>query len=248
MIKKIFKWIAIATAALLAIAVIGIWAMDEKVPAGEEGPAAEAMADKMMAAVNCAAWDTVGAVSWDFGGRQQHIWDKKRHFAQVKWGKGMMALVNINEQSGKAYKNGEELTGEEAAEAVDAAWKHWVNDAYWLNAPCKVKDPGTSRYLVKEEDGSESLLVKYSTGGATPGDQYLWKMDADGMPTSYSMWVSIIPIGGMSFSWEGWTEHQSAKLSSIHKGPFTLVLDKIKTANKPAELAGGADPFAALEN
>lgn len=248
MIKKIFKWIAIAIAALLAIAVIGIWAMDKEVPAGEEGPEAEALAEKMMTAVNCAAWDSIGAVSWSFAGMNQHLWDKDRHFAQVEWGNGMRALVNINEQSGKAYKDGEELTGEAAAEAVDAAWKMWVNDAYWLNAPCKVKDPGTSRYLVKEEDGSESLLVKYSTGGATPGDQYLWELDDSGIPTTYSMWVSIAPIGGLKVSWEGWQEHSLAKLSTTHEGLITLVLDQIKTADSPAELSGGSDPFAALEN
>ncbi|MEL6253384.1 MAG: hypothetical protein AAFR87_15340 [Bacteroidota bacterium] len=247
MIKKIFKWIAIATAVIIAIAVIGIWAMDKKVPAGEEGPAAEALADKMMAAVNCAAWDTIGAVSWNFAGMNQHLWDKDRHFVQVEWGDGMRALVNINERSGKAYKNGEELSGEASSEAVNAAWKLWVNDAYWLNAPCKVKDPGTSRYLVRGEDGSESLLVKYSTGGATPGDQYLWEVDADGMPTAYSMWVSIAPIGGLKVSWDGWQEHSFAKLSGRHEGLLTLVLDQIKTADSPAELAGGSDPFAALE-
>lgn len=243
---KILKWIGIVLGSLVVLGFIAGMILNKKLPEGKAGPEAEVLADKMMQAVNCAAWDTIGAVSWNFGGRQDHLWDKKRHLARVSWGEGMMALVDINKRTGIAYKGGEQLLGEEADKAIDAGWKHWVNDAYWLNAPCKIKDGGTSRSLVELDKGGNGLLVSYSSGGATPGDKYLWELDETGKPSFYSMWVSIIPIGGIKFSWQSWEEHQGAKLSSVHEGPFTLRMDNIATANTPAELNGGKDPFEAL--
>jgi hypothetical protein len=49
-------------------------------------------------------------------------------------------------------------------------------------------DEGTTRSLVKNEDKTNGLLVSYASGGVTPGDAYLWKLDANGLPQSYKMW------------------------------------------------------------
>lgn len=246
MLKKVLKWAAILLGSLIAIALIAGWALNKKLPEAKEGPEAEALAEKMMKAVNCAAWDTIGAISWDFAGMNQHLWDKKRHYAQVEWGEGMRAIVDINKRTGKAYKNGEELSGEEAAMAVETAWKFWVNDSYWLNAPCKIMDGGTRRGIVEMENGTSGLLVSYDSGGATPGDKYLWELDENGKPLSYSMWVSILPIGGISFSWENWQSYEGSLIASTHEGAFSLQIVDIKTANTPAELNGGVDPFGEL--
>lgn len=243
---KILKWIGIVLGSLVLLGVIAGLIAHKSLPEGKEGPEAEALADKMMAAVNCAAWDTVGAVSWTFAGMNEHLWDKKEHRVRVRWGGNMEALVDINTRTGLAYKDGNALSGDEAEKAVDAAWKYWVNDSYWLNAPCKIRDGGTLRSLVSMEDGSDGLLVTYSQGGATPGDSYLWEMDDTGTPTFVSMWVSIMPIGGFRFGWEGWQDHQGAKIATTHEGAFTLVLGDVKTANTATELNGGVDPFAAL--
>jgi hypothetical protein len=59
--------------------------------------------------------------------------------------------------------------------------------------------------------------VTYKSGGSTPGDSYLWQLDEFGNPTSYKMWVKIIPIGGLEASWDEWKITQtSAKLPSNH--------------------------------
>jgi len=247
MFKKILKWIGILLGSLIIMGIVAGMILHKKLPEGTAGPEAEALADKMMQAVNCAAWDSVGAVSWNFGGRQDHLWDKKRHLAQVEWGEDMKGVIDINQRTGKAFKGDIELVGDEAAKAVDQAWKHWANDSFWLNAPCKIKDGGTSRFLVETEAGKQGLLVSYSSGGVTPGDSYLWEMDESGLPTFYSMWVSIIPIGGIGFSWQSWEEHEGAKLATVHEGPFTLMINDIHTADYAADLNKGTDPFALLE-
>ncbi len=245
---KILKWLGILLAAILVIAVIGGLIMHEKLPESKQGPEAEALADKMMQAVNCAAWDSIGAVSWTFVGVNEHLWDKHAHRVRVRWGGNMEALVDINSQTGLAFKGGVALAGDAAREAVDKGWKLWVNDSFWLNAPCKARDGGTTRSLVNLENGKEGLLISYHSGGATPGDKYLWELADSGMPELFRMWVSIIPIGGLAFTNESWEEHQGAKLAALHIGAFSIKIDDIKTAQTAADLNGGIDPFEALNN
>ena len=100
-------------------------------------------------------------------------------------------------------------------------------------APFKVFDKGTSRSIVTLEDGSEGLLVSYASGGTTPGDSYLWKLQANGFPESYQMWVGIIPIGGMEATWEDWQIMDSGCfLPTSHKlGPVTLFMGNVKAYN-----------------
>jgi hypothetical protein len=85
-------------------------------------------------------------------------------------------------------------------------------------------DPGTTREVVVEEDGREALLVHYSSGGVTPGDSYLWELNADGLPVAWRMWVNIIPVGGLRFTWEDWEGGtNSPKIAQEHVGALFSV-------------------------
>lgn len=248
--KKILRWalrILLAFIGLLIVLFIGVWIASDSYPKGEQGPAAEALAQKMAQATHKAAWDSVGAVCWNFANRQQHLWDKKRHLAKVQW-KTYEVLVDINKKTGIAFKNGARVAEKDNTTLVEKAWKFWVNDSFWLNAPAKIFDPGTSRSFVKMEDGSDALLVQYSSGGATPGDAYLWLLDKNGRPKAWRLWVKIVPLKGLEFSWENWLRvNEGASISRTHASKlFTLELKDIKTAPSAAALNGGSDPFAAL--
>jgi hypothetical protein len=61
------------------------------------------------------------------------------------------------------------------------------------------------------------------------------------------MWVSIIPIGGLEASWEGWIQLSTgAWVSTVHEvGPMTLTLTDVKGAASVMELLG-EDPFLGL--
>jgi hypothetical protein len=237
-------------AIILGLVVVGM-ALSEKLPEGESGPEADALAQKMMTAVNKTAWDSTGAISWVFNGSagHQHLWDKKRHFAKVVWA-DYEVLVDINQKTGVALENGVALKGEKAAKLVDKAWKFWVNDAFWLNPVVKAFDDGVSREVVILEDGSKGVKITFSSGGATPGDSYLWLLDQEGRPTGWKMWVSIIPIGGIFTSWEGWQQLSTgAWVSTSHRnGKLELKIEEVRGATNLAELVPGEDPFAALEN
>jgi len=119
-----------------------------------------------------------------------------------------------------------------------------------LNAPAKVFDPGTSRSIVELKDGTQGLLLSYSSGGVTPGVAYLWLLDEQGLPQKWKMWVSIIQIGGVEATWDDWTTLSTgAKVATNHKlGPLNLTITELKAAQSWQELGLEQDPFAALGN
>ena len=89
------------------------------------------------------------------------------------------------------------------------AYEYFINDSFWLVAPFKVRDKGVTRSTVELKNG-RGLLVSYSSGGLTPGDSYLWIINNDGFPTSWKLYTSNVPIGGLEIGWGGWTEKEES--------------------------------------
>ncbi len=235
--------IGLSLVVLVGIAFI-YFKYNEKMPTGNQGPEAEQLAQKMLTAVNNEAWEGINYIAWNFADRQQYLWDKQRHLVQVKWGETKV-LLDPNEVAGVAYINGEKLPDDESYDTVKQAWDFFNNDSFWLNAPTLIKQPGTVRSVVTTEEGDKQLMVTYTTGGTTPGDSYLWKLDENGRPVSYKMWVKIIPVGGMEFTWDNWKDlGNGAMISTTHVNPaFTLELTDIKTGDNYTDFGLEADPF-----
>jgi len=245
--KKFFKWFFIGLASLLLIlTVLGIIAHESR-PATSPSPEADALAQKMMAAVNKTAWDTTNIISWDFAGRQKYLWDKSRNYVKVMWSDNEV-LLHTKSVTGKSFAKGVEVTGEKATKLVSQAWKHFCNDSFWLNAVVKAFDTGTSRSIVSTKDDRQAMMVSYDSGGVTPGDAYGWILDKNGLPKSWKMWVGIIPVGGLEFTWEDWiTLDTGAKISTLHKSKiFNLKLSDVKGAASLAAYGLTSDPFAAI--
>lgn len=240
------KYILIALLVLATISIVVYFIVDEPLPEGQSGHRADALAKKMLMAVNDEAWQETVAIQWTFPGGHEHLWDKQRHLARVRWD-NYEVLLSLDSVSGQASLNGERLSDpEEERDLVEEAWEYWVNDSFWLNAPNKVSDPGVKRQVVILDNGNEALLVTYTSGGVTPGDSYLWLLDDEGLPYAWKLWVSIIPIGGLEFSWENWqTLYSGAKVATLHEGPLTLELGDVQAAESVEALAGN-DPFVGL--
>lgn len=229
--KKILLYVA---AAILTLIIVGYLVLNEKLPTGENPTKADELASKMLKALNKAAWDSTNVVAWTHKGGHQFVWDKKNQMVQVKWNKNDV-LLNLKEwNKGKAFSEGKEVTNDQLDVLRGKAWSIFCNDSYWLIAPYKVFDEGVTRKIVKtKEDGSEALLVSYASGGVTPGDSYLWFLDKNAMPTAYKMWVKIIPIGGVSATWEDWkTTETGAVIAQNHKlGLLDLNVTNLRTGN-----------------
>ncbi|MEM7035333.1 MAG: hypothetical protein AAF570_00060 [Bacteroidota bacterium] len=239
----------IGVGGFLVAAVIAFFIINKPLPEGKEGPQAEALAKKMLSAVNAEAWAQIPFVRWSYAGGHDFLWDMQRNLVEIKWGGGeWRVLANPTAQTGLAYQNGNPLSGEEAAEKVKKGIHLFWNDSFWFNGFLKVFDPGTTRKYVEREGSQEGLLVTYNSGGTTPGDSYLWLIEADGMPSAYQMWVDIIPFGGLEFSWAGWaTFPNGAKYPQIHDSWLkSLQITNIKSGNSLMEMGHNTDIFSEI--
>ena len=210
--KKLFRILAVA----LLVLIISLFAFylikNESLPEGKSGPEADQVAQEMMATLNKLAWDSTSNVSWTFKGIHQYEWNRVNHSVLVKWD-GNEILLYTEKGSAEVIKSkADKLRPEAKANLISQAFDYFNNDSFWLYAPFKAFDPGTERSLVTLTDGREGLKVKYNSGGSTPGDSYVWLLDENHRPTAVKMWVSILPLGGMEFTWENYTELSSGAL------------------------------------
>ena len=242
-LKRIVTILMLVFVLLFAIG----YCLNEPKPVGDTGTEAENMARKMASAVHKQAWDPIHYVAWDFMGGHHYLWDKRRHFVRLVWNDNLV-LFDTKTLKGLAKKANSPLDGKSKGKLIEKAWEFFCNDSFWLNAPVKVFDPGTVRSIVHFKDGRKGLMVSYSSGGVTPGDSYVWFLDKTGIPSSWKMWVSIIPIGGLEVSWEGWREVEGgAKVATVHEAKFfQMHITGIKTAQSWEKLGFSQDPFEEL--
>ncbi len=249
--KKVFKIIGYLLLAVIVLLGAAYVKYNEKRPVGVKGEKAEALAQKMLQAVNKAAWDSTVIIGWTSRGGNTFVWDKQRNLTQVV-SKNSTVLLDVYKHSGKVWENQQEVTDpEKVKKGIDKAYKAFVNDAFWLNPIVKIFDAGTERSIVTLADGTEGLLVSYSSGGVTPGDAYLWLVDANGVPTAWKLWVSVIPVGGVEMSWDDWiTLPTGAKISTNHKIKSTNIaipLTNVVSAARLKDLGVAANLFSAIE-
>lgn len=221
---------------LLGLFVFGISYViyNESLPEGTAGSEADALAQKMLEAINHDAYKNTQYLEWSLiDGKHTYKWDKANGKVTVKWDDYSVKL-NLNDTSNSiASKNNEAISAKESRDVVNTAWDYFNNDSFWLVAPFKVFDQGTTRSIVNLEDGTKGLLVTYSSGGTTPGDSYLWKLQPNGFPESYQIWASIVPIGGIEATWDDWQIMESGVfLPTSHQlGPITLGMGTVKAYN-----------------
>ena len=214
--KKFLKIIGIVILGIILLGMGTCVVLSEKLPEGIEGPEAEALTDKMFEAIDIEAWDSTKIVTWNFMGIHDYIWNKETTDLQVNWSDTEVKM-NLKAYDGTVTTKGVVLEGEAKRKAIDRAFNFFCNDSFWLIAPAKARDEGTSRSVVDLEEGGKGLLVQYSSGGVTPGDSYLWILDDSGLPSGYKMWTQILPVKGVYASWEDWiTLDTGAKVATGH--------------------------------
>ncbi len=210
-------------------------------PEGVPGPEAEALADRMLLAINHEAWlRNTAAVSWDFRGKRRLLWDRKRDLVEVRWED---REVRFDKKTMRAVfrKAGADVTDpEERKKMLAAASRSFVNDAYWLNPLFHIRSPGAQRSLVE----AGVLKVHFPSGGVTPGDSYVFFTDKDALVTRMRLWVSSIPIPGAEAVFLRYgTSETGVKSARLYNYLAEIEIRDLKMYGEFPP-AGAADPFA----
>ncbi len=236
---RIGKIVIILGKLVLLLAVLGVCfygflylKYNEDLPTGLQGVEADALANKMLVALNYEAYKNTLSLEWTFRNKNRYNWNKKEGICEVFWKDYKVVLALNNPEESTAFVHNFEVHDQQASDLIQEAINNFNNDSFWLVAPYKVFDPGTERRLINFTNSEPGLLITYTSGGSTPGDSYLWKFDTSGKPISFKMWTSKISIKGLEASWDNWiTTETGAMLPSHHKILFlTLNMGDVKTA------------------
>ena len=171
---------------------------------------ANELADKILKAIKHKAYKNTRYLEWSFAGKRTFKWDKKKHIVDVSWDTIRVNLNPRNTKQSTVYFNDKKQETADAA-IVKKAWNIFNNDSFWLVAPHKLFENGILR-SIKKVDNKDALLVKYTTGGSTPGDSYLWVLDTNFIPKSYKMYVPSMKMNGVSATWQDWVTTKSGTL------------------------------------
>jgi len=208
--KKFLRIASLIFLGLILVLFVFYLLKNESLPEGKAGPEADELAMKMMESLNYEAWQSTPEVSWVFKGIHSYEWNREQHMVNVKWDDHEVMLDPANKKG--SILDEREHNEMETEELINTAWDYFNNDSFWLCAPFKAFDPGTERSIVTLKDGRQGLKVTYTSGGSTPGDSYVWILDENNRPTSVKMWVSILPLGGMEFTWENYKTLKSGAM------------------------------------
>lgn len=215
----------------------------------DERAAGDALAREMVNAIGGAqAWNDIAFVSFEFvasfagveAGRRRHDWDKARGLLRVTSGEGddaEITYLDLWDRGGVAHASERALTGDELQEGLDTAWAHFVNDSYWFIAPFKVFDDGAVRARVDDK-----LRITFEGAvGLTPGDAYLYELDASRRPKGWSFLLESGLSGTMEFQEPRTIEGVTVFAKKVTSGGHGVTFPHIELAKTTRD-----EPFAPL--
>lgn len=126
------------------------------------------------------AWDNTRFIEWTFFGRRKLLWDKENKRVRVDFiNEPLTIITNIDgEPEGKVWMDS---TLVENADTVQKYLKQgrsiWINDAYWLVMPYKLKDSGVTLTYEREDTlegggNADVLGMAFNDVGDTPENKY----------------------------------------------------------------------------
>lgn len=141
-------------------------------------PTAIMLADQAMNAMGGrAAWDNTNYISWNFFGRRQLFWDKSENKVRIDRDNMVMSL-DMDDMTGQVWKDGELMqNADSVSKYLKMANNIWINDAYWLFMPFKLKDSGVTISYIRDDStmAGEPAIVLWMTFeevGNTPQNAY----------------------------------------------------------------------------
>ena len=180
------------------------------------------------------AWDEVRYISWSFFGRRNLLWDKHKGNVRIESpGDSMVYLVNIFDKTGKAFRDGQEISDpEELNPLLQRGYEIWVNDSYWLCMPFKLKDTGVTLNYLREgttQSGIDADVIQltFQNVGVTPQNKYeIWVDKSDKLIKQWAFFREASKdTADAIWPWDNYQEFGKLKLSSDRsdgRGPGDL--------------------------
>lgn len=168
------------------------------------------------------AWDNTRYISWQFFNSRKLWWDKWTGDVRVESLKSdLKILVNINDLTGKVYKDSAAYTNTDSLDFyLNRGKSMWINDAYWLVMPYKLKDSGVTLNYIKEdttEVGALSHILKLSfeSVGDTPENLYnVWVDKESSLVTQWAFYRNdTVATPDFITPWEGYNKYGNILLS-----------------------------------
>lgn len=203
-----------------------------------------------------AAWDAARYLTWNFFDRRRHFWDKHSGDIRVEGtdretGSEYLILMNLDTLEGRAWRDGVEVSGDQLAELLDLGESAWINDAYWMFMPYKLKDSGvTLRYLGSGEmqDGraAEVLELTFEEVGRTPQNKYhVYVAEETDLVEQWDYYAEASdPEPRFQIPWHDWQPHGGILLSAdrgenghTDVAVFDELPSSVFTSPEPVDLA-----------
>lgn len=191
-----------------------------------------AIADEVMEAMGGRkAWDETRYISWDFFGMRQLLWDKIGNRVRIVSEKDQYEMVlDMNDDSGILKLKGETQNHPDSLKKYFQKGKEiWINDAYWLVMPFKLKDSGvTLKYL--RQDSTEAgrladvLQLTFEEVGVTPENKYEVYVDKESrLVTEWAFFPTATDsIPRFKTPWRTYKKHGDILLSEDRSEKYSL--------------------------
>lgn len=176
-------------------------------------------------------WDELRFVSWNFFGARDLVWDKQTGRVRIDFPRdSSVFLVNIKTGEGKVWRKGQEITDTDSLKKyIDRGKSIWINDAYWLVMPFKLKDSGvtlkyTGERSMANEQKAHVLELTFEGVGRTPENKYEVFIDpTDSLIKQWSYYKNAEQdSASATWPWDNYRNYNGLLLSadrSDNKGP-----------------------------
>jgi hypothetical protein len=190
-------------------------------------PRAVTLADDVMQRMGGRrAWDDTRYIAFCFFGGRRHVWDRHTGDIRVEGkdrdsGASYVVLMNLHSGEGRAWLDGDLVTDQTQHDAMlEGAVGAWINDAYWLVMPYKLKDTGvTLRALgarpMKDGRMADVVSLTFADVGVTPENMYhVYVAQDSGLVEQWDFYARA-DDGEPRFQipWHGWTRYGKIMLS-----------------------------------
>ncbi len=191
-----------------------------------------AIADEVMEAMGGRQnYDKTRYIKFNFFGSREHTWDKTTGDIRIDYVKESRSiLMNIHTMKGKAMLGDTLINADHPRMGVLAqkGKAHWINDAYWLVMPFKLKDSGVTLKYVGEDmtqagAKADVLAMTFKNVGVTPDNKYLVYVDKTSrLVTQWDFYTDANDEKPrFQIPWEGYEQHGLIKLSG-GRGKYAL--------------------------